>query len=103
MSIRVIAASTGTALALVLGGGTAHADPAGTTPNDSKNGRDFCLAVAANPTPSGMADAVVDLARQMSEDNAVDGALYGLVNVCPEYRSLFAQTYKIYGPPQNEA
>jgi hypothetical protein len=104
MSIRLIAAaSTGVTLALVLGGGTAHADPPGNTPNDPINARAFCVDVANNPTPSGMAVAVAHLSQQLDTDDTVDGAAYGLLYVCPEYRSLFSQTYNIYGPPHNNA
>lgn len=100
---RVIVASTGTALAVVLTSGTAHADPVGATPNDPQNARTFCMEVGANPTPSGLIAAGNNLARQLSQDDTVDGIAYGLLYVCPEYRGLFAQAYNIYGPPQNNA
>ena len=98
MSIRVIAAAgTGIALALVLGGGTAHADPPGATPNDPNNGRIFCNAIAANPTPAGVRAAMRGLMAQVNVDDTIDGMAYGLMYVCPEYHELFANTYDLLG------
>ena len=62
MSIRVIAAgSTGIPLALVLGGGMAHADSVGATLNDPNNGCALCGGVAANPAPSGVMASATNL------------------------------------------
>ena len=98
MSIRVIAAaSTGIALALVLGGGTAHADPVGATSNDQRNAQIICRELAANPTPQGLRLSMNDTYAQMiqkgesdedARDDAVDGTAYALLYTCPQYAYL---------------
>ena len=93
MSIRVMAAaSTGMALALVLGGGTAYADDV-----DARNARIICQELAANPTPQGLRLSTNDTYAQMRQkghsdqdarDTAVDGLAYALAYVCPQYSHL---------------
>jgi hypothetical protein len=88
--VRIIApASTGIALALVFGSGTAHADPPGTTPNDQHNAYLVCAALDENPSVQGLRAVMSNMFQGgLSPDDGADGVAYAVLYTCPWYKGI---------------
>lgn len=93
MRKTIFAASTGIALALVLGAAPAHADPVSTS-SERHDAQIICQEIAANPTPQGLRLSMNDTYAQYrkrgasdeeARDAAADGTAYALLYTCPQY------------------
>lgn len=89
--IALTAASIGAGL--LLASPPAVATPAQDIMHDASL---FCTWVHNNPTPEGMYGAVAQFVTQgVPDENTAAIISFALVNVCPEFGSLFARTNAI--------